>query len=133
MAPEFSSKKPQELQRFLRIMKDLWHEGGIVDDDVRKMMIGEYADREREEEWTALEAFEAGHSWEEFKEELIENYPEAVAAKRGTLARIRQLCSETRNIGLGDLVALYAFHQAFMAEAKKLVKPLAAMSNRELV
>ena len=49
------------------------------------MMIGKYADQESEEEWTALEAFEAGHSWEEFKEELIDNYPEAAAAERGTL------------------------------------------------
>ena len=71
------------------------------------MMIGKYADQESEEE--PLEAFEAGHSWEVFKEELIENYPEAVAAERGTLARIRQLCSETRSIRLGNLVALYAF------------------------
>ena len=91
-------------------MKDLWQEARIVDDDVKKMMICKYADQESEEEWTALEAFEAGCSWEKFKEELIKNYPEAVAAERGTPARIRQLCSETRNIRLGDLVALYAFH-----------------------
>ena len=72
-------------------------------------MIGKYADQESEEEWTVLEASEAGCSQEEFKEELIENYSEAAVAKRGTPARIRQLCSETRNIRLGDLVALYAF------------------------
>ena len=132
-AQKFSSKKPQELWWFLRIMEDLWQEAGIVDDNAKKMMIGKYADQQSKEEWTALEAFETCFSWEEFKEELIENYPEVVAAERGTLARIRQLCSETRNIRPGDLVALYAFHQAFIAEAKKLVKPLAAMSNRELV
>jgi hypothetical protein len=90
-------------------MEDLWQEARIVDDDVKKMMIGKYADQESEEEWTALEAYEAGHSWAEFKEELIENYPEAVVAERGTPARIRQLCSETRDIRLGDLGALYAF------------------------
>ena len=56
-----------------------------------------------------------------------------MAAERGTPARIRQLCSETRDIRLGNLVALYAFCRASMAEAKKLVKPPAAMSNRELV
>lgn len=132
-APKFSSKKPQELRRFLRLMEDLWQEAGIVDDDVKKMMIGKYADQESEEEWTALATYEAGHSWMEFKDELIENYPEAAAAERGTPARIKQLCSETRDIRLGDLAALYAFRRAFMAEAKKLVKPPAAMSNRELV
>ena len=132
-ALRLSSKKPQELQQFLRIMEDLWQEAGIVDDDVKKTMVGKYANQESEEEWTALEMYEAGHSWTEFKDELIENYPEAAAAERGTPARIRQLCSETRDIRLGNLVALYAFHRAFMAEVKKLVKPPAAMSNRELV
>ena len=30
-APKFSSKRPQELRRFLRIMEDLWQEAGIVE------------------------------------------------------------------------------------------------------
>ncbi|KAF8806711.1 hypothetical protein BYT27DRAFT_7102176, partial [Phlegmacium glaucopus] len=132
-APKFSSKKPQELRRFLRQMEDLWKEAGIVDDEDKKTSIGKYADQESEEEWTALETHEQGHSWEEFKKELVENYPESAAAERGTPARIRQLCAETRNIRLGDLQALYAFRRAFMSEAKKLLKAPAAMANRELV
>ena len=108
-APRFPSKKPQELQWFLRIMEDLWQGAGIVDDDVKKTMVGKYANQESEEEWTASETYEAGNSWTEFKDELIENYPKAAAAERGTPARIRQLCSETRDIILGDFVVLYAF------------------------
>ena len=42
-APRFSSKKPQELRRFLRIIEDLWQEAGMVDDDVKKTMVGKYA------------------------------------------------------------------------------------------
>ena len=91
-------------------MEDLWQETGIVDDDVKEQMVGKYADQESEEEWAALETYEAGHSWAEFKEELIENYPVVVAAERGTPARIRQLCAETRDTRLGDLVAIYTFH-----------------------
>jgi hypothetical protein len=132
-APKFSSKKPHELRRFVRLMEDLWKEAGIVDDEVKKSSIGKYADQESEEEWAAFETFDTGHSWSEFKEELIENYPEAAAAERGTPARIKQLCSETGKVRLGDLPALYAFRRAFMAEAKKLAKPPAAMANRELV
>ena len=132
-APKFYSKKPQELRRFVRLMEDLWDEAGIEDDDMKKSMIGKYADQESEEEWSALESFETGYSWLEFKTELIENYPEAAEAERGTPARLRQLCRETSSIRLGDLAALYAFRRAFMAEAKKLVKAPAAMANRELV
>src|SRR5271170_2934890 len=47
--------------------------------------------------------------------------------------RIRQVCYDARGIRLGDLATLYAFRRAFLAEAKKLAKPPAAISNRELV
>ena len=132
-APKFSSAKPHELRRFLRLVEDLWRDAGITDDEVKKTSIGKYADQDSEEEWRALETYEPGHSWEEFKAELIENYPEAAAAERGTPARIRTLCMETRDIKLGDMPTLYIFRRAFMAEAKKLMRPPAAMSNRELV
>jgi hypothetical protein len=132
-APKFSSKKPYELRRFVRLMEDLWKEAGIIEDGVKKSSIGKYADQESEEEWAAFETFDSGHTWAEFREELIENYPEAAAAERGTPARIKQLCAETGKVQLGDLPALYAFRRAFMAEAKKLAKPPAAMANRELV
>jgi hypothetical protein len=132
-APKFSSTKPEGLRRFIRLMEDLWSEAGVTNDDVKKSMIGKYADEDSEEEWTAFTSFGRGHSWSEFKDELIENYPEAAAAERGTPARIRQLCSETSKVRLGDMPALYSFRRAFMVEAKKLQKPPAAMANRELV
>ena len=136
-APRFSSRRPQELRRFVRSMDDLYKEAGIEDDEEKKAYLGKYADQESEEECRALEMFPSGHSWEEFKNELMENYPEAAEAERGTPARIRQVCKETRietqGIKLGDLTALFAFRRAFMAEAKKLSKAPAAMANRELV
>jgi hypothetical protein len=132
-APKFSSQRPHELRRFIRMMEDMWDEAGITNDDVRKETIVKYVDQDSEEEWKALEAFENGYSWDEFKKELISNYPEAAAAERGTPARIRQLCAETKGIKLGDTTALYTFRRAFTTEAKKLSKPPAAMSNRELV
>jgi len=135
-APRFKSSKPEELRRFIRLMEDLWKDFGVTGDLARKTMIGKYADPESEEEWQAFDTYADGSSWEEFKEELIENYPEAAAAERGTPARLRQLCSETIHSGkltLGDMVPFYTFRRSFMSEAKKLRKPPAAMANRELV
>jgi hypothetical protein len=132
-APRFKSSKPSELRRFIRSMEDLWRDANVTDDDQKKLMIGKYADQDSEEEWSAFKTFEDKYTWEEFKEELIENYPEAAAAERGTPARIRQLCRDTTKVRLGDLPALYIFRRAFMAEAKKLQKAPAAMANRELV
>jgi hypothetical protein len=131
-APSFKSARPEGLRRFIRLMEDLWIEAGVTKDDVKKSMIGKYADQDSEEEWSAFGTFETG-TWDEFKEELIANYPEAAAAERGTPARIRELCAETSRIRLGDMPALYRFRRAFLAEAKKLQKPPAVMSNRELV
>jgi hypothetical protein len=132
-APKFSSKKPEELRRFLRTMEDLWQAADVTDDEVKKQTIGKYADQDTEEEWKALETYESGNTWETFKNELLSNYPEAAAAERGTPARIRRLCKETQGIRLGELATLYAFRRSFMAEAKKLTRAPAAMANRELV
>ena len=138
-APSFSSRRPHELRRFLRNMEDLYKEADIKDDEEKKASLGKYADQESEEEWSALETFQKGNTWDEFKDELMENYPEAAEAERGTPARIKQLCRDTmekadrHGIRLGDLGALYAFRRAFMAEAKKLKVSPPAMSNRELV
>ena len=132
-APKFSSEKPEGLRRFVRMMEDLWKDASVVDDEMKKNMIGKYADQDSEEEWVAFETFKKGHSWDEFKEELIRNYPEAAAAERGTPARLSQLCAKVGKISLGDMESLYSFRRQFMVEAKKLQKPPAAMSNRELV
>jgi hypothetical protein len=131
-APSFKSSKPEQLLRFIDLMEDLWKYSGITTDAEKKAMIGKYADRHTEEEWSAFDTFEEG-TWEEFKEELIANYPEAAAAERGTPARIRQICVDTPKVRLGDVTALFNFRRLFMAEARKLLKPPAAMANRELV
>jgi hypothetical protein len=131
-APKFSSKRPQELRRFLRQLEDLWAEAGVTDDEEKKISVVKYVDPESEEEWRSLETFDNG-SWEQFKDEVIENYPEAAAAERGTPARLRQICRDAGGIALGDLSPLYAYRRAFTTEAHKLCKPPAVMSNRELV
>lgn len=132
-APRFSSHKPEGLRRFITMMEDLWQDCGITKDDVKRKMIGRYADQDTEEQWAALPTFKKGRSWKECKAELIENYPEAAAAARGTPARLRQLCRDQSKVQLGDMPAIYNFRRVFMAEAMKLQMPPAAMANRELV
>ena len=132
-APKFVSSKPRELRRFIRQLEDLWKEAGITEGADKKQSLGKYADQESEEEWSALESYGDGYTWDEFKKELLDNYPEASAAERGTPARIRQIVRDADSIELGDTVKLYAYRRAFLAEANKLKKPPVVMSNRELV
>jgi hypothetical protein len=131
-APKFKSSHPEELRRFISRMEDLWEDAGVTNDEKKKTMIGKYADVASEEEWSVLNTFDNG-TWDEFKKELIANYPEVAASNRGTPARLRRLCGETPKIRLGDTTALYSFKRAFLAEGKKLLNDPPAMSNRELV
>ena len=78
-------------------MEDMWRDAGIISDSEKKELIGKYANQESEEEWMVLEAYNS-QTWEEFKKELLLNYPEAAAAERGTPARLRQLCNKTQGI-----------------------------------
>ena len=132
-APQFSLSHPKELSRFLQQMEDMWNGAGIVDDEEKKCLVGRYADQQSEDEWRALDTYQSGFTWLEFKAELVASYPEVAAAERGTPSRIRELCREREGIGLGDLEALYAFRRAFLSEANKVLKAPAVMSNRELV
>ena len=132
-APRFQSRRPEELRRFLRQMEDLWRDAEITDPRIKKQSLGKYADYESEEEWSAFRTYNDPHSWEDFKKELYDNYPEAAEAERGTPQRIREVCKDQNELELGDMQGLYAFRRKFMAEAKKLLVPPAVMSNRELV
>jgi len=93
-APKFSARRPEELRRFLRQMEDLWNAADIKDDKIKKESVGKYADYECEEEWAAFDTYCDPHTWEDFKEELFANYPEAGAAERGTPQRIKELCED---------------------------------------
>ena len=132
-APKFLADRPKELRRFIRQLEDLWREAGIESDADKEEGLGRYADQESEEEWKALDTYKREYSWADFKKEILENYPEASAAERGTPARIRQIVREAEGIEMGDTPKLYAYRQAFLAEANKLKQPPAVMSNRELV
>jgi hypothetical protein len=133
-APKFKSSHPEELRRFISRMEDLWDECKVTDDEKKKTMIGKYADIDSEEEWSAFNSYGTKNgSWDDFKKELISNYPEAAAAERGTPARLKQICAETSMVRLGDLPTLYRFRRAFLTEARKLQKEPVVVANRELV
>ena len=131
-APKFYASDPEDLLRFIERMEDLWKEAGVTDGADKTTMIGKYADRQSSDHWKSFKSYNTD-SWEDFKRELIHDYPEAAEAERGTPAKLKQLCMDTPTIRLGDMKALHRFRRAFWAEAKKLLEPPEAMSNRELV
>jgi len=64
---------------------------------------------------------------------LIDDYPEAKMAGKGTLSNLRKICKEHQCIHVNDFSKLKSLTRSFKAEQKLLLKPPALVSNRELV
>ncbi|KIM39693.1 hypothetical protein M413DRAFT_51680, partial [Hebeloma cylindrosporum] len=122
-APFFNMDKPSELIRFLSILEDFFKEYGMTNDQDKKERAGRYTDAKTAEEWKALDMYAESVSWDDYKAELIESYPDAANLKTGSLARLHQICREHKRLAPRDLADLLAFKRAFQTEAKKLQKP----------
>lgn len=113
-------------------MEDNFTEAGVTADDDKKEALGKYTDQQTEEEWAALATYDTG-TWEDFKKEIVNNYPEAKYAEEGTIAQLNEICKDHRRLSLGDTSELASLKRQFQTEAKKLLQPPACISNRELV
>lgn len=115
-------------------MEELWKECLINDAELRKKMVGRYADSKSELEWRALDKFAVGHSWEEFKTELIGSYPEALDQVEGSVAKLKEVCRANARIDCRDEGPLKKLKRELMPQAKNLLamKP-PAITNREIV
>ena len=132
-APHFDKEKPIELLRFVEQMEDLFKEYGVSEDQAKKRYLGKYTDQKTEFEWRAFDTYDSSSSYEEFKAALIDDYPEAKMAGKGTLSNLRKICKEHQCIHVDDFAELKSLTRSFEAEQKLLLKPPALVSNRELV
>lgn len=131
-APRFNGERPSNLRRFLDMIEDLYKDCKIVDAEEKKEFVLRYIDADSEEEWKFFGSFKTG-TWEDFKAEIIENYPEAANAAGGTLLRLENLLKNNKDLQAEELNAFLAFKRKFTVEANKLLLPPACISNRELV
>jgi len=132
-APFFDKSKPIELLRFIDQMEDLFEEYGICNDQDKKKKLGKYADQQTEFEWKAFREFEDGIDFAEFKKALIDDYPEAQMARKGTLTALKNVCRENSRLLEGNYAQLKTLIRSFRAQQKLLPVPPVLVSNRELV
>jgi len=71
-------------------------------------------------------------SWDEFKAELISQYPEAANSTTGTFARLDKLCKEYCNPEAQEAGQILAFTRGFAYEGNKLLEKQCS-SSRELI
>ncbi|SJL15895.1 uncharacterized protein ARMOST_19403 [Armillaria ostoyae] len=131
-APKFDSDEPGNLRHFLGQMEDLFSDYSITDDDEKKKKLVRYTDARTEEEWQALEEYDNG-TFAEFKEAVLKNYPEAADAETGTWERLTRISHKFSNLGADERESYLKFKRRFLTKAKKLQKPPALVTNRELV
>ena len=96
-SPRFRGKEPEGLYRFWERMEKLLDEAQIVDGDKRIEKIIEYVDDQAAREWKSFEAY-GKKSFKDFKEEVFENYPEALEYAKGARVRIEKICFEYRGL-----------------------------------
>ena len=131
-APRFNPDEPAELLRYIAQVEEIW-EGKTPDKKLMKKGLCKYVPSVTEQEWMAFDTYDDEFSYEKFKEEIVNSYPEAAMLEKGSLARLEQICRENQRIGPKDLKTLLSFKRAFTTEAKKLQKPPIVIENHALV
>jgi hypothetical protein len=131
-APKFHYDKPEELNRFIRQVEELFEKFGVKTDTDKIKYLGAYADARSEREWQGMSSHTAGN-FSDFKKEIIASYPEASEEIRGSLRGLRKIVDKYSQISPADLTQLQAFRRAFSAEAIKLQYEPPLLSNLEMV
>lgn len=132
--PKFSGSRPETLKWYLEVVEDLIKASGATADSDKKWIALRYCDTETKEEWEALVSAAHDYSYAEFKDEIIENYPECREAEEGSLVLLDKFVKTYRRqrIEIDDASGYKQFTRKFRALTNKLLSPVKRISNREL-
>jgi len=75
-APKFDPEEPAELLRYIAQVEEIW-EGKTIDTAGKKKGLCKYAPSVTEQEWMVFDTYDEESSYEKFREEVINSYPEA--------------------------------------------------------
>ncbi|KAF9256911.1 hypothetical protein L218DRAFT_1006789 [Marasmius fiardii PR-910] len=75
-----------------------------------------------------------GEDWEQFKKDLLDEFPEVCDDDIGSVTRLGRIQSKYKFVSQGDLGKLKAYHREFHIEVQKLLQPgKIVVSNAEAV
>lgn len=120
-APSFDEKKPQELLRFLDTIELYFRRDGVTDDDEKKNTVVRYTEPHIEAEWKSLPSFSGG-TWAEFKDELVQEYPDAADLKRGSMRALEKNLKAIGKVDTDDIDLLNKLRRVFRVGVDKLNK-----------
>lgn len=126
--------KPEELPWYLAAVEEVILKTGATGDDERMKWIAmHYCEPSVKKQWEALEAADAPHTWEEFKAEIEEVYPEFKEQAKGSVPGLEKIVQQKskKPIKLSDYKALQAWIRQYRGLAKQLMEPTKRLTNRE--
>ncbi|KAJ7146720.1 hypothetical protein C8R44DRAFT_864452 [Mycena epipterygia] len=132
--PKFSGENPETLKWYLDVVEDLIVASSATDAQDKKWIALRFCDPETKEEWSAMTTAGVGYTYAEFKEEIIENYPECREVEEGSLALLDKFVKSHRRqkLAIDDASGYKAFTRKFRALTQKLLHPVERISNREV-
>lgn len=132
--PKFDGSTPNSLKLFIRNTETICKNGGITTDQARKEKLLEYLDHmDINEQWQRLPGFDKAKKYDEWKEEILELYPEIEDMTFGSMEKLQEICRQNQYIKQTELGKLRRFSLAFRNEAEKLMDGTAAVVNKHLV
>ncbi|KAJ7466128.1 hypothetical protein FB451DRAFT_1019512, partial [Mycena latifolia] len=87
-APRFDDEKPEELPQFLEDMERMM-EIESTEAAKKNEFLVRYAFQKPAEQWKKFKTY--SKSYEEFKKEILENYPTAQTHKRGSMRKLLKI------------------------------------------
>ncbi|KAF9060303.1 hypothetical protein BDP27DRAFT_1237023 [Rhodocollybia butyracea] len=121
-APKWDSQNEEQLPTFFEEYETVAVDAGIVDDDERmKMEVLRYVDALTMRFWRTLDTF-AGNdkTWDEFKSEILSNYPGAKKLPEATTEDLKKIVRKYAKEGISNTQLLAQYHREFATTAKSL-------------
>ncbi|KAJ7200353.1 hypothetical protein GGX14DRAFT_572112 [Mycena pura] len=130
-APTIASGSVDELVDLLENVDTIIELGCIRDEDARKTLLTNYLPCKTRNVWRALETYGPGHTYQDFRGEVLRSYPEIAERKRGTLAALQELFTEFNGIRQSEEGRLRRFGLAFQTLVERLQSPITLITNRD--
>lgn len=120
-APAWYDGKPEELERWLRNIRQQIKARSLVDQEAKEFILN-YASSQTERLWKTLPAFEAGKDVEDFLKEIEDEYPELPSLTEGSISALEKVCNQFRDLDLADYSSVARFSRLFRVEANPLIE-----------
>ncbi|KAJ7193097.1 hypothetical protein B0H12DRAFT_1231098 [Mycena haematopus] len=132
--PKFEGESVNSLKNFLRNCETIFKNGGVNDAQDKKDKLLEYVDDvDIREQWQGLATYKTGSTFDQWKEAILQLYPEIEDMAHGSLQKLTRICAANRPITRLELGKLRRFAAAFTTEAEKLLAGSALIVNLSLV